>query len=83
MYKNLWTPQIEEFIPGENKHQNVHDRSAVRFIKEHRTVGHVPARMARSAYVLLNGGTILAKVTGPRENRRRDGLEVPCMYFQH
>ena len=45
------------------------------------TVGHVPARIASyCAYILLNGGTIEATVTGHRLNRRNNGLEVPCMY---
>ena len=33
-----------------------------------------------SSYILLSGGIIEAGVTGPRENRRRNELEVPCTY---
>ena len=31
-------------------------------------------------YVLMFGGRIVSKVTGPKQNKRNNGLEVPCGY---
>ena len=83
VYNNIWTPQLEEFIPCENEPQNICDRNAVRLFIEYGTIGHVPPWIAPyCAYRLLNGGTILKKKwLGRGENRRRNGHEVPCTYF--
>ena len=44
-------------------------------------VGHVPKEISRFyCFVLNSGGRITASVTGRRENKRGNGLEVPCSY---
>ena len=43
--------------------------------------GHVPREISRyCSFVLNSGGTMSATVTGTQENRRGNGLEVPCKY---
>ena len=44
-------------------------------------VGHVPREISRyCSFVLNSGGTMDATVTGARENRRGNGMEVPCKF---
>ena len=80
-YKEIWTPHIGDVIQCEREPTNAHDRNAVRLIKGNMTVGHVPCRIAPyCAYILLNGGTVEGTVMGHRQNKRNNGLEIPCMY---
>ena len=60
---------------------NVHDKYDVKFLKNQAVVGHVPREISRyCSFVLNSGRTMNATVTGARENRRGNGLEVPCKY---
>ena len=60
---------------------NVHDKYAVKVLKNEAVVGLVPREISRyCSFVLNSGGTISATVTGARENRRGKGLTVPCKY---
>ena len=44
-------------------------------------VGHVPRDISRYwTSVLLCGGTIKYEITGKRQNKRGNGLEVACEY---
>ena len=48
-----------------------------RFRKNQAVVGHVSREISRyCSFVLNSGGTMDATVTGARENRRRNGMEV-------
>ena len=45
------------------------------------TVGHIPKEFSNCCTAfLLSGGRINCVVTGKHENKRRNGLEVPCIY---
>ena len=49
--------------------------------KNNDIVGHVPRDLCKSCrYALYSGGKISTVVTGRRENRKSNGLEVPCSY---
>ena len=50
---------------------NVHDKYAVKVLKNQAVVGHVPRDISGYCSFVLNpGGTMDATVTGARENRR-------------
>ena len=56
---------------------NVHDKYAVKVLKNQAVVGHVPREISRYCnFVLNSGGTIGATVTGALENRRGNGGTV-------
>ena len=60
---------------------NVHDKYAVKALKNQDVVGHVPREISRyCSFVLNSGGTMDATVIGAREDRRGNGMEVPCKY---
>ena len=66
------------FVTG---HHVYKDEYAVKVLKNQAVVGHVPREISRYCSFLLNsGGTMDATVTGARENRRGNGMEVPCKY---
>ena len=58
------------------------DRYAIKLVnKNNAIVGHVPRDLCKSCrYALYSGAKITAVVTGRRENRKSNGLEVPCPY---
>ena len=44
-------------------------------------VGHIPKQLAKTCnYILLAGGRISAQVTRHRQNKRNNGLEIPCLF---
>ena len=45
-------------------------------------VGHVPKELSKYCSAFINSdGRMWGNVSGKRENRRGNGLEVPCKYF--
>ena len=59
---------------------NVHGKYAVKVLKNEAVVGHVPREISRyCSFVLNSGGTMSTTVTA-RENRRGNGLTLPCKY---
>lgn len=81
VYKAVWTPTINEELICEREPENEFDRNAIKVVKDGTIVGHVPRKFAKVfTYVLMSGGHIVSKVTGPRQNKRNNGLEVPCRY---
>ena len=80
-YKDIWSPIIGEMVLCERELNNQYDQHAVRLIVDGRTVGHVPREISRAcSYILTAGGSMYGVVTGGRENRRQNGLEVPIKY---
>ena len=60
---------------------NVHNKYAVKVLKNQAVVGQVPREIScYCSFVLNSGGTMVATVTGAREIRRGNGMEVPCKY---
>ena len=59
----------------------MHDKYAVKVLKNEVVVGHVPRENSRyCSFVLNSGEPMSATETGTRENRRGNGLTVPCKY---
>ena len=82
VYKDIWTPVIGEELQCYMEDDNPHDRHAIKLVnKNNAIVGHVPRDLCKSCrYALYSGGKITDVVTGRRENRKSNGLEVPCSY---
>ena len=85
IHQNLylgWSPFIGESLNTQMEQDNVHGKYAVKVLKNQAVVGHVSREISRyCSFVLNSGGTMDATVTGARENRRGNGMEVPCTYF--
>ena len=82
VYKRIWTPKIGEKLHCEREPTNRYDPNAVTVMKEGKVVGRVAKEHA--AYFnkcLREGKTVVAQVTGKRENRRGNGLKVPAIFF--
>ena len=75
------SPFIGETLKTQVKPNNVYDKYDVKVLKDEAVVGHVPREISRyCSFVLNSGRTMSATVTGVRENRRGNGLTVPCKY---
>ena len=73
VYKAVWSPFIGESLNTQRELENVHDKYAVKVLKNQAVVGHVPREISRyCSFVLNSGGTMDATVTGARE--------LPCKY---
>ena len=86
IFKEVWTPDIGEMLICLRERNNPHDQKAVGVFKENATgmilVGRVPREHSEELCdVLIEGGSVSCWITGKRENKRRRGLEVPCMYY--
>ena len=69
-------------IKRKSKPENVHDKHAIKVMKNETIVGHVPRELSKYCSALINSdGRMWGIVSGKRENRRGNGLEVPCNYF--
>ena len=72
---------MNEYLTCEREPGNVHDNTAVKIMKGAAIVGH----MTQDIYSWITYGLMAAcklslKVTGPPQNRRRNGIQVPVMY---
>ena len=77
----VWSPFIGESLNTQVEPRNVHDKYAVKVLKNEVVVGHVPREILRyCSFVLNSRGTMSATLNGSRENRRGNGLIVPCKY---
>ena len=81
VFQHVWSPVIAEVLVCRREVGNEYDPFAVGVFRQGILVGRVPREHSRHFYELLGVGTaIYCTVTGPRENQRRRGLEVPCVY---
>ena len=85
VYKDIWTPTLGEKLSTATEPENHHDKICGKekeVLKEKEVVGHVPRDISNyCTSALLCGGTIKSKITGKRQNKRGDGLEVPYKYI--
>ena len=59
-----------------------HDKYVVKVLKDNEVVGHIPRDLSKHCTsVLLGGGTMECVFIEQRENKRREGLKVPCKYI--
>ena len=81
IYKEIWTPQLGEIVFCYREPENQHDRYAVAAYKDDQVIGHIPRTVSKPcSYALLAGAKIQAVVTGERQNKRKNGLEIPVKY---
>ena len=75
VYKGIWSPFIEEEMLCEVEPDNIHDKYAIKVLKDNTVVGHVPRELSRYCCLILNsGGQMESVVTGARENKRGNGI---------
>ena len=80
IYKKIWSPKIGEELVVLKEEGNKVDRTAVGVFKGATLVGHVPRSDKATVRNWLQMGIVTATVIGKRENKRKNGLEVPAMY---
>jgi len=82
VYKEVWSPVVGEDLICLPEPENSHDKYAIKILKNETVVGHVPKEISRfCCYALNSGGKMKATVCGRRENKRGNGLEVPCNFL--
>ena len=80
VYKDIWTPILGEKLATAMEPQNPHDKYAIKVTKSDEVVGHIPRDISKYCTAALCCGIISCEVTGKRQNKRGNGLEVPCKY---
>ena len=79
VYKDIWTTVAQEELHCEIEPTNPYDRHAIKVMKGDTIVGHIPKSISKiCSFILLSGGYMKLRVTRRRENKRGNGLEVPC-----
>ena len=75
------SPLIGESLNTQVEPDNVHDKYAVKVLKEEAVVDHVPREILRyCSFVLNSAETMSGTVTGAREKRRGNWLTAPYKY---
>ena len=63
MYKEIWTPVLQEVLKCEREPINLYDKHAVKVTKAGEIVGHLPKPFSKyCTLILLSTGTIQATV---------------------
>jgi len=79
IYKEIWTPVINEILSCSQEHDNSEDPFAVSVIKDGDIVGHVPREVSCIVwYFIEHNGIVDCQVSGRRKHGK--GLEAPCIY---
>ena len=82
VYKETWTPSVDEMLSCSRETSNRHDPFAVK-VTNPEVVGHLPRRISSICSLFLRkGGMISCKITGSRRYSSdliQGGLEVPCI----
>ena len=82
VYKDTWTPIFGKKLSTATEPEHYHNKYAVKVLKENEVVGHVPLDISKyCASALLGGGNIECEITGIRQSKRGNGLEIPCKYI--
>ena len=80
--KDIWTPTLGEKLSTATEPEHHHDTYAVKVLKENEVAGHVSRDISKyCTSALLCEGTRKSEITGKRQNKRGNGLEVPCKYI--
>ena len=67
VYKDVWTPVVDEELNCRREEGNISDPYAVATVKSGNIVGHVPRRISAACNLFIQKrGNILCKVTGPQ-----------------
>ena len=79
IYKEIWTPTINEELQCQRESGNIH---AVAIVKDKVVVGHIPRKISTlCSSFIRRGGLIICKVVGDRRSSSdliQGGLEIPC-----
>ena len=76
IYKDIWTPVINEILSCSQEHDNSEDPFAVSVIKDGDIVGHVPREVSCIVlYFIEHDGIVDCQVSGRKKHGK--GLEVP------
>lgn len=82
IYKDVWTPVVDEQLNCRREEGNISDPYAVATVKSGNIVGHKPRQISATCNLFIQkGGNILCKVTGLwhySDDLPQGGLEVPC-----
>ena len=82
IYKDIWTPVVDEELSCRREEGNISDPHAVAFIKSGVIIGHVPRRISAACNSFMQrGSAVMCKVTGPRHyssDLPQGGLEILC-----
>ena len=83
IYKEIWTPTINEELLCRLEPGNIQDLHAVAIIKDEVVVGHIPRNISTlCSSFIRRGGLIMCKVVGDRRYSSdliQGGLEIPCI----
>ena len=83
VYKDVWTPTIDEVLPCRRETTNEYDPFAVMVEKSEAVVGHLPRKISSTCSLFLSkGGSISCRVSGTRQYSAdlvQGGLVVPCV----
>ena len=84
VFKDVWTPCINEQLQVHIEEGNAFDEHAVAVWKDGQAVGHLPREIATTCWHFLRrrNSRILCQITGHRRcsEIRGKGLVVPCIY---
>ena len=83
IYKEVWSPFVNEKLTCAIEEGNNHDPYAVAVMKGELIVGHVPRKISATCSLFLRRNRLItARVTDSRQYSRdlpQGGLEVPCV----
>ena len=81
VYKDIWSPEINEILQCRRDPTNDMDKNCVAILKNDIVVGHVPREHAKVfSFFIKRGGQITVKITGDKQNKGV-GLEIPSLYI--
>ena len=83
IYKDIWTPQLDEILSCELEPGNIFYFYAVAIKRtcDNTTVGHFPRKMSAVCSLFLRRGTITCTMSGTRKystDLAQGGLEISC-----
>ncbi len=81
VYRNIWSPKLDEVLICQRDVNNSVDKHAVSVLKNGHTVGHVPREHAKIFnFYLKRGGSISCQITS-KKTARGVGIEIPALYI--
>jgi len=82
VYKDIWTPSVDDKLSVEREFKKQFNRFAVKIILDGETVGHLPREFSKIAwYFIAHRRVITVAVKGPRRHSKLTvcGMEIPCL----
>ena len=82
VYKDIWTPSVDDKLSVEREFKNQFDRFTLKIILDGETVGHLPSEFSKIAWYFISCGRVITvAVKGPRRRSKLTlgGMELPCL----